>query len=284
LHYADFLVFLLIPGALGLSRIIRKQTGHFWHQTLLSLAVAGWILYFSIPFGLGHARELRSRYEVSWRIARMVEALPEPALVFLPQELDSEPGLRINLALNARGMESPVLRLQARPEDYRALAESFPDRTVYALQVDPLVDLTPVEARWQDLSRSAANSHHFRGTGVNEPETGSRTARAGRDQAGFLFYGWYPFLPPGTYECRFELRWSEVDEDAPVRIEMMTHLGKTSLGKRELAGGLEETVIQFTLDEALQVEPRVYFGGSGSVTLRDVRVRRVVAEREPPGS
>ena len=278
LHYADFLVFLLIPGALGLSRIYRKQSGHVWRQVLVSLCVTGWILYFSIPYGLGHARELRDRYETSWQIAQLVEALPGPALVFLPEELDLEPGLRINLALNERGLDSPVLRLQARPEDYRALAETFPGRTVYSLQVDPVVDLTPVEASWEDLSRSAANSHHFRGTGVNDPEVGSRTAEAGRDEAGFLFYGWYPFLPPGSYECRFDLRWADVDEDAPVRIEIMTHLGKKTLGERELSGGLEETVLQFTLEEALQIEPRVYFSGSGTVTLREVRIRRVKPE------
>ncbi len=263
---------------MGLSRIYRKQTGHLWRPVLVSVGITGWILYFSIPYGLGHARDLRVRYAASWKVASLVDALPEPALVFLPEELDAEPGLRINLALNERGLDSPVLRLQARAEDYRALAETFPERTVYALQVEPVVDLTPVQGACEDVSRIAANSQHFRGTGENDLEAGSRTAEAGRDAPGFLFYGWYPFLPPGTYECRFDLRWSDVEEDAPVRIEIMTHLGKQSLGTRDLSGGLGETVLQFTLEDALQIEPRVYYHGSGSVTLREVRVRRVVPE------
>lgn len=278
LHYADLLVYVLLSGAMGLSRIWRKQTGHALRQKLFFGLLAAWMLYFSVPFMLEHARDLRSRYSDSWKVASLVDALPEPALVFLPESLEEQPGLEINLALNPRGLESPVLRLQTRPEDYRALAETFPERTVYALRIDPVLDLTPVEAAWQDIRRSAANSHHFRGTGINDPDTGSRKAEEGRDAAGFLFYGWYPFLPPGTYECRFDLRWADVPEESPLRIELMTHLGKDTLGKRDLSGGLEETVLQFTLGEALQVEPRVYYSGQGDVTLREVRIRRLEQE------
>ena len=275
LHYADILVFLLTLGCLGLSRIWRKNNGHPWRQGILFLTLVVLVGVSSVSFVLQNAHSLRAKYSDAWKVASLVNALPEPSLVFLPEKLDQEPGLRINLALNRRGLDSAVLRLQAKPEDYRALAETFPDRTVYALQVDPVVDLTPVEATWKDLSREAVNSHHFRGTGKNNLEERTRTATEGRDQAGFLFYGWYPFLPPGSYECRFELRWADVPEDQPVRIEIMTHLGKEVLGESMLSGGLEETVLTFDLEEALQVEPRVYYNGKGSVTLREVRIRRL---------
>jgi hypothetical protein len=97
------------------------------------------------------------------------------------------------------------------------------------------------------------------------------------DQPGYLFYGWYPYLPPGIYECRFDLRWSGVNADSPLRLEAMADLGSRSLGEQILAEGVEQTVIQFVISEALQVEPRVYFGGSGSVTLRGVSFTRIPA-------
>jgi hypothetical protein len=278
LHYADLLVYLLTLGSLGLSRIWRKAQGHPWRQGVLLVTFSVLTAYFSCSFIVRNSADLREKYSSAWRTSSLVNALPSPALVFLPQELDQAPGLRINLALNRRGLDSPVLRLQARPEDYRALAETFPDRTVYALQVEPVVDLTPVEAAWQDLSRQAVNSHHFMGTGENNLTEVTRTAKEGRDEAGFLFYGWYPFLPPGRYEVRFELRWTDVPEDQPVRIEVMTHLGKETMAARDLSGGLEETVLTVTLDEALQVEPRIYFNGRGAVTLREVRIRRLPPE------
>jgi len=133
--------------------------------------------------------------------------------------------------------------------------------------------LDPVTVKWEGRVRAASNSHHSRGTGENEGE--SRVAMSGRDQAGFLFFGWYPYLPPGEYECRFVLRWSGVRPEAPVRLEVMTAQGNRSLVSRVLAAGLEETALRFRLEETRRVEPRVYFGGSGEVTLRRVEIRPV---------
>lgn len=273
LHFADILPYILIAGGLGLSRIWRRLHRHHARRVLLFGVLAAGALYGSIPFATRKALDLREENAGSWRIAGMVDSLPEPSLLFLPEQIDRDPVLFANLALNARGLQNPVLRLQARPGDRPALASSFPERKAFVLELEPEVALNPLREEWTPPRRLAANSHHSRDTGRNLES--SRAAAAETDTPGFLFYGWYPFLPPGTYECRFDLRWSGVEEERPLRLEVMTDLGRISLGTQSLDAGLDETVIRFELKDARQVEPRVYYGGSGTVTLRDVSLRRI---------
>lgn len=273
LHFADILPYILIAGGLGLSRIWRRMHRHRLRRDVLFAVLAVGMFYMSIPFATRKALDLRRANASSWRISSMVDSLPEPSLLFLPERIDRDPVLFANLALNARGLENPVLRLQARPENRPALAASFPDRTAFVLDLEPEVALNPLKEEWAPPRRTATNSHHSRETGRNVETT--RIADAESDNAGFLFYGWYPFLPPGIYECRFDLRWSGVVEDRPLRLEVMTDLGQTSLGTQSLDAGLDETVIRFELKQARRVEPRVYYGGSGTVTLRDVSFRQL---------
>lgn len=280
LHYAEILPFVLVLGGLGLSRIWRRMQDRHPQRCVLFACLFAGTLYFSIPFVQARAQAIQSHYARSWQISRLVASLPAQSLVFLPEAVGEDESLRANLALNAQGWKTPVLRLQADAEDRVALAASFPGRTAYELVLEPVVDLNPVSADWSPPSRRAADSHHSRQTGKNQAND-ERMATEAEDAPGLLFYGWYPYLPPGTYECRFDLRWSNVRTAQPLRLEVMADLGKQSLGERVLAEGLDETVIRFTLTDALQVEPRVYYGGSGSVTLRSVSFSRVPAVPGP---
>ena len=274
LHYAEILPFILVLGGLGLSRIWRRMQDRHPQRCLVFLVLLSGTLYFSLPFVRNTAREIKTRNAASWQIARLVSALPAHSLVFLPEAVEEDETLRANLALNAEGWKTPVLRLQAEPEDRIALAASFPDRNAYELVLDPVVVFKRVSADWVPPTRRAADSHHSRKTGKNL-ENDERIATESEHPPGFMFYGWYPYLPPGAYECRFDLRWSNVQADQPLRLEVMTDLGNRSLGEQVLAEGLDETVIRFRIVDALQVEPRVYFGGSGTVTLRTVSFSRV---------
>jgi hypothetical protein len=250
------------------------QNSHMARCLLFGLGGVG-ILYFSLPFAFQKAQVIREENSEAWKIAGMVSSLPENSLFFLPDEIYEDEALKTNLALNAQGWKTPVLRLQADPEDRTALAASFPARQAYELLLNGGVELNKVSADWTAPSRSAVNSHHSRQTGRNLEQ--ERVANEKEDQPGFLFYGWYPYLPPGIYECRFDLRWSDVKTDTPLRLEAMADLGARSLGEQVLAEGVEQTVIQFEISEALQVEPRVYYGGSGSVSLREVSFTRIPA-------
>ncbi|MGA0369695.1 MAG: hypothetical protein ACO3N7_09630, partial [Kiritimatiellia bacterium] len=279
LNYADLLPFFLIVGGLGLSRIWRRMQAKPRRRALLFAVAGALLLSRTLPFIFHTASDLRHQNERAWQIEGAVSALPEASLVFLPESIGRDETLKANLALNAKGWESPVLRLQAKPEDRAALAESFPDRNVYELLLDPVLHLKPVELKWMPPTRKAVNSQHSRGTGKNVEE--ERVAQEKVDEPGLLFYGWYSYLPPGDYECRFDIRWSEVSASAPLRLEVMADLGTVSLGEQILAEGLDDTVIRFRLSEARQVEPRVYFGGTGKVTLRSISLSQLPAQPLP---
>jgi hypothetical protein len=273
LHFADILPYILITGGLGLSRIWRRMYSHHLRRGLLFGFLAVGVLYFSVPFATRQALRMLEANAGIWRISGLVHSLPEPSLLFLPEDMDRDSVLFANLALNARGFKNPVLRLQARAKDRPALAAAFPERTAFVLDLDPEVALNPLKEQWLPPRRVAVNSHHSRQTGINVDST--RVATEDQHSLGFLFYGWYLFLPPGEYECRFDLRWSGVKEAQPLRLEVMTDLGQNTLGEQFLDAGLDETVIRFTLTDAREVEPRVYYGGSGTVTLREVSFSRV---------
>lgn len=274
LHYGEILPFVLILGGLGLSRIWRRMQNRHPQRCLLFALFFAATLYFSVPFVWTQGTDIQTRNARAWEISSLVTALPRNSLVFLPEAVTEDETLRANLALNTQGWETQVLRLQADKEDQVALAASFPDRTAYELVLDPVIDFYPVSADWVAPSRKASNSQHSRQTGKNL-DNEERMATAAEDLPGFLFYGWYPYLPPGMYECRFDLRWSNVRADQPLRLEVMSDLGQRSLGEQILAEGLEDTVIRFEISDALQVEPRVYYGGSGTVTLRGVSLSRI---------
>jgi len=279
LNYAEILPFLLVLFALGLSRIWRRMQSRPRSRGILFSLFATVILYGSIPFSLQTAVEIGTQNEEAWEISVLVSSLPEHSLVFLPDTIKENETLKANVALNPVGWRSRVLRLQAKPEDRAALAASFPDRTAYELILEPVLHLKPFDLEWVPPSRKAANSQHSRNTGKNSES--DRIARENEDEPGLLSYGWYTYLPPGRYECRFDIRWADVRTSKPLRLEVMADLGRVSLGEQVLSEGLDDTVVRFTLQEAQQVEPRVYFGGSGEVTLRSISISKLPDQPTP---
>lgn len=271
LQLAEVLPFALLLGGLGLSRIWRRMHNRHPQRVALFGLLLLVVGYASVRFSVERTRRIGGIGRRAWQTAALVAALPEPALAFLPGEVDDGSVLHTNTALNPRGFDSDVLRLQASSEDRAALAAAFPHRTAHVLKLEPRVHPDLFTETWSGLDRVAANSHHSRGTGENEGD--ARVVGPGTDTPGFLFFGWYPHLPPGAYTCRFDLRWSGVTAGAPLRLELSANEGETVLGARELGAGLEETVIRFELDEVARVEPRVYYGGTGTVTLRKVEIR-----------
>jgi len=269
LHSAEILPVLLTGGALGLSRIWRRMSAKRRQRLVLfGLGMAG-IAVTGFPFLEHQIRQIRDQLEPVRFVQAHVGEMEVPGLLFLDPEIRHQPELYRSLALNPYGFGTPLLRLQAQEENLAGLAAAYPERNAYRFVQEPVPRIVPFRENFEGVLRQATNSHHTRGTGRNL-EDGNRVAEPEEHIQGLLFYGWYPILPPGEIECRFDLRWSGGDEDRPVRIEVMTDLGNKVLASKVLTTGLEETVLRFRLDEITRVEPRVYYGGSGTLTLRTV--------------
>jgi len=197
--------------------------------------------------------------------------------VFLPERYRAEALKRDVLEFNPRDSASASLRLRAHPADRAAVSAAFPERSAFELELEGGPRLASFTGVPPPLRRTGANGHLAQGTAENDGD--ERVSDASRHLAGYLYYGWYLFLPPGRYEARFDLRWEQVRTEAPVSIEVATQLGLSILGHRSVAGGLTDTVVPFTLEQLTQVEPRVRFGGTGRVRLRSIEFVRL----GPPG-
>jgi hypothetical protein len=220
------------------------------------------------PFMQARISELQERLLPVHTVQEQMNALKVSSVLFLDPCLSAQPDLFRNVALNPLGIHSSPLAIQSRPEHRPGLAAAFPERNLYQYRAETGT-VVPLATRFEGYVRDAANTHLARGAGRNL-EDGGRVAEAEVHQPGLVMYGWYPYLPPGEFECRFDLRWTGGDDSRPVRIEVMSDLGRTTLVSKVLSPGLEETVLRFRLEEITRVEPRVYYGGSGSLLLRSV--------------
>jgi len=270
---AEALPAFLLLGALGLSRIWRKLEVRRQARTLLFLtlwALSSWSAFLFF-------QERTQRWLDETRALRDVKtellALPLPHLVFLPERYRAEPHFRDVLEFNPRDAGSDSLRLRVHPSDRAAVAAAFPERGAFVLDLGASPLLSPFTGNLGPLLRTGANGHLVHGVAENQGQ--ERVADSSRHLAGYLYYGWYLFLPPGRYEARFDLRWEQVRPEAPVRIEVAAQLGQNILGHQSVDRGLTDTVVPFTLHQLTQVEPRVRFGGSGRVRLRSIEFVRL---------
>jgi len=278
LYLTETLPYWLLFGGLGLSRLWRRLEKKPIPRALFFGVMGCALLLSSIRFTLQQVTAIRDAFSAQWDLEEKLLALPGDNLVFVYGE-PVDRTLRNYLFLNEKGLRSRILRLQAHPENHSALAACFPGRKAWFLQRegDSFV-LTPIVEPFRLAKREASNSHHSRGTGSNEGPF--RKTEPGNEEAGFLFFGWYQYLPAGNYECRFDIRWEDVEAERPIRLEVMADLGRRSLGEQTLRAGLDKTVVTFSLSEAAHVEPRVFFGGSGSALLRGIELQRL--DSPPP--
>ncbi len=268
---AEALPLILLSISFGLSRIWRKIK-HLLLRILIFLPSLAFLCISGWSFLQLQLREMQTKIEQHQLAGDALASLPDQSLLFVEAA-----HLDLGWGWNIEGLDSPVLQLPVEKQIRVEVAASFPERQAWVLQNPHTGRMLELQGEFQGLQRSAANSHHSRETGENDGE--QRVVRPG-DPAGFLFYGWYPWLPAGEYECRFRLRWSNVEAAQALRLELMSDEGRTQLAALQLDEGLENTVLRFRLEEPARVEPRVWYGGSGNVSLKDVEILPVSASAE----
>ncbi|MCC5847027.1 MAG: hypothetical protein JJU29_02955 [Verrucomicrobia bacterium] len=271
LYLAEIFPHFVVLGSLGLSRIWRRSHAHASLRLGLFVLAALLVLWHSLVFCRERVDRIEDLHGEAWALERQIKALPEPSLLLIDGTFPQNPQLRSYIGLNPRGLETAVLRVQVPPEDQPAIAAGYPERQAFILVDEPEVRIDPFETPFTDLMRPGSGGRSSRGVGEI---SGEHRVADGRNAAGLLFYGWYPILPPGDYEVRFDMRWRDVSTDAPVRIEVVTDYGRVLLGEQEISGGLDPSGVSFQLLETTQVEPRVHFGGSGTLELRKIEIKR----------
>lgn len=271
-YQATMLPFMMLFGALGMNQIWRKLDGVQSVRMFLFLFLGLWGALSSVEFLREKHDEVRDQLGAYFQMRDALESPDRPVLLFYRDPFPDANQARRLVGANDAGMDTRVLRVRAPLSQRPAIRDTFPERMAYTLE-DETLELIPFAESFQDIERAGNDAHIAPGSGMNTED--GRTATGAEHQAGYLFYGWYPFLPPGRYEVRFDLRWEQIRTEAPTRLEVMADLGLTSLAATEITGGLTSTTLDFSLATGQQIEPRVVFGGSGTVHLRRVIVRRL---------
>ena len=272
LYQSEIFPHFLLLGGLGLSRIWRRSWKHPYVRLTGFVGLALLTGWQSIGFVRERAARIEAEFGEVWALEQKISELPDRSLLFIHGVFPADRLMRHYIGLNERGLDSRVLRIRAHPDEQPAIAAAFPDRAVFVLRDQPEIMMEPFEQVFHDRSRMGAVGRSASGVGrvegdyrVTEPDA----------REGFLYYGWYPFLPPGRYEVHFDMRWRDVPENNPLRIEVMRDFGRNTVADKDISGGLETSFLAFHLQELTQVEPRVYYGGAGSMELRRIEIRRL---------
>ena len=267
-YYTELLLFVMVLAGFGLSRMWRKGEATP-RRRAASFFVMGILLFIaSIGFSLNEADRLRVQLADRVAFAETLRELPEQAIVFRQPIRDRY--LDHFIGLNEAGLDSDPLILRSRSDNDALIAAHFPERSAWTLSYsNEHFVVTPLEQTGTPLKVDAVRTHRDRNVGENQDD---RRVVKSDAQAGLLVYGWYTYLAAGDYELHFDMRWSGVEGETPVTIELAIDQGKTVACSAELSEGLSSTTLRFHLEQLAEVEPRIHYGGSGTVSVKSLEL------------
>jgi len=180
------------------------------------------------------------------------------------------------VVVNPRGLASDPLVLKSMYVANPVSMRVYSDRTPFLLRgsaPDRLLPLTP-PARIV-LERPAVSMACQTGRNSSYPDAAEavREARSG-DAPGYLVLGVTFPLPRGRYRAQIEGAYAGVTPARPVRVDMAASAGREILAVTNMVGRSSGALLyetEITVAEIVRrVEPRVYFGGSGTVVVSRV--------------
>lgn len=283
-YYFETLAFIVLLAALGLDRLWRAAArwprGRIAVSLLLTLAMLGHAAYFSIIEADRRAAKQKYRRAIADRL----RTLPPRSLVFV--EKFTFPNAS-ELVFNPRGLASDPLCVRSQYEDNPTMQRLFRERKAFLLHgAAPLnpVPLPPPERL--TLQREARKFHRRTGHDESRPNSPCvRVAEADRDAANWLAFGHHLNLPAGSYRIQWMGACHDVTEEAPSRAELTTRRGRDLWASATITGSREPIVAEMKLtltNDMTAIEPRIYFGGSGKLLLREVRVEEMGPVAEAP--
>lgn len=105
-----------------------------------------------------------------------------------------------------------------------------------------------------------------------------RHVRAG-DSAGWALFGGYFRLPQGHYAVTFTYSLAECPPEEPVTFEVMGDWGARELASAIVYGTHTngEAVLTFEAEALMVFEPRVHYGGAGTLKIYELQIREAAS-------
>lgn len=284
-YYFETLPMLLLLGGLGLRRFWDRLTSRGRLRTLLFGAAALLLAANAAAFSLRESRPRIAVQSVKRRMLDVLRSAPPRSLVFLEDVRRPHVG---EMALNPRGLDSdPLLMISSYAGNQTAL-RVFSDRTAFVLrgrQPDRLQPLEPVSRLV--LGRDAKNAHNTTGRNVWIGPQHQDVVRAADESVsvpGILADGLSIQLPRGTYDFVLVGSFAGIDEARPSWIELHSSEARLKIGHIPLVGssGDSRIAFRFEVSHAVdRIEPRIHYGGSGSLVARRMVFEEVLPVPQP---
>jgi len=271
-YYFETFPFLALMAALGLTRLWRwtgTRKGVVWRVAYL--AAAGAAMIASASFTVQESRRLQTSLRPEHEFVMHLHSAPANALIAInparPARLDM-------LAFNPRGLDSQPLIVRPYDDSVQFLLRHFKNRNGYRLDGNGQRGLEAIHKTPLRKVFNSAQAHRL--TGDDEVQANgsvARTARAGRDTGEMLAFGQVCYLYAGRFAFEADLVWSNVSAAAPLRMDVATEGGRNILVRQALNGGGTGSVrAEFSVPAPVFVEPRIYYGGSGEVSVGALRI------------
>ena len=279
-YYFESLPFFILCLALAGHRLwiwtmrkkaLRVYFQYFWLLVLVILSVTS--LRFMIKQGI----TIRAYNEILAQLMTTARTAP-PHSIVLVKNVDETLGLNLSrLLFNPKGIKSDPLIMPGLHNDNFVVARFFPNRRLWLLDGLEPDHLTSWVATTQRMDRviDLSSSHSFVGQILRQDKRCLREAIAGRDGKGYAVWGNYMLLYPGSFEIVFQLDCVGVSSNAPVACDMVTDRGRKILGMQSISGknGPCQVILPFHISQNTEVEPRVYYGGSGRLIVQSIILR-----------
>ena len=275
-YYFELMPFLLLLAGLGIKRCLSlldtrsKMLAGGVPALVLLLVVTG-----SVRFLQGEKAYFNEELGSQARIAQTLAEAPENSLVFF-QDIEYPPFGKITI--NEHGVDSdPLVMAMPHPDNVADILRFYPDRAAFLLSGRAVDRLLPVPAADGSLLRvrEAVSMAHFTGENGKTGDIPVRRAVHGRHLAQYLAFGFRQHLPPGRFIARFY--FEETVGAEGTRIDVATDLGRTILArayqKESEVPHVHQLSFEIVGDDFILVEPRVFYGGDGTVSLRRITLQ-----------
>lgn len=275
-YYFELIPFLLLPAAKGVARIWSRLP----KRPMVRCIAAGLAFILALTVSGAFMRRegfnLQAEQRTEAELADCLHTAPSNALVALnliwPRKVDT-------LAFNPIGLESQPLVVRSLDSQIEPILRFFAARQGFRLSGDGQRGLEPVTRAPLEFVFNAIKTRQF----VGRDETLSdgqvaRVAEAGKDAAGWVAFGNYYYIYPGCFRVEVELETQDVSADTPVCVEVVSERGRKVLTQSKVSGSVREMVLlEFTADGYIEIEPRVYYGGSGYLAIKGLRIADAIA-------
>ncbi len=274
-YYFETLPYFVLLWILAAARL--QSLARFGGRRLLAALCWTVLAANACAFMIIEGRAIAEAHEPYARLYALIASAPPRSVVAVA---GAECGFVDGHLRNPRGVSEDVLSVGSIGEQDLIPARYFSDRRFFVLDARGLPRLYETNFDGSAFQYSLLFSTTFRQVGVDRASEadGVLCRFCSPDMgAGWMSFGQYPFLPRGRFRAVFNIAFSGVEQGRPVRIEIVTDAGSMTIAERILHGGGSETehVLDFELSDFRLIEPRVWYGDSGMVEYRGMRIEEL---------